>query len=183
MARVPLCTAEDLPEGYRDLFERTERSRSLPLSNLVRALAHIPTVLEHRTAYSNSLRHHTKLPRRDCELAILAVGHFTGCRYEFLHHVKPGLAAGLRREQIRALADFRTSPEFDDRERAIVRYAHEATVNIKVSDEAWNAVASHLEQNLLLELVLIVAWYNQTVRVVEPLQIDLEDRYRDVEMP
>ncbi|HXF54346.1 MAG TPA: carboxymuconolactone decarboxylase family protein [Hyphomicrobiaceae bacterium] len=183
MARVPLCTAEDLPEGYRDLFERTERSRSLPLSNLVRALAHIPLVLEHRTAYSNSLRQHTKLPRRDCELAILAVGHFTGCRYEFLHHVKPAIAAGLRREQIRALADFQTSPEFDERERAIVRYAYEATVNIKVSDDTWNAVASHLERNLLLELVLIVAWYNQTVRVVEPLQIDLEDRYRDMELP
>jgi uncharacterized peroxidase-related enzyme len=183
MARVPLCTEDDLPEGYRDLFAKTESSRSLPLSNLVRALAYIPAVLEHRTAYSNSLRHHTKLPRRDCELAILAVGQFTGCRYEFIHHVKAGLAAGLRPEQIRALADFETSPEFNDRERAILRYAHEATTNIKVSDATWNAVASHLERKLLLELVLIVAWYNQTVRVVEPLQVDLEDRYKDMELP
>jgi len=183
MARVPLYTQDDLPEGYRDLFQRAERSRSLPLSNLVRALAHIPTVLEHRTAYSNSLRHHTKLPRRDCELAILAVGHFTGCDYEFVHHVGAGLAAGLRREQVRALGEFGTSTEFNDRERAIIRYAHEATTNIRVSDDTWNAVASHLERGLLLELVLIVAWYNQTARVVEPLQIDLEDRYKDVELP
>jgi alkylhydroperoxidase family enzyme len=178
MARVPLCTEHDLSEPYRDMFKRTVEARALPLSNLVRALAHIPAVLEKRTAYSNSLRHDTKLPRRDCELAILTVGHFTDCRYEFVHHVEPGIAAGLRREQIRALDDFATSPEFDDRERAIVRYAHEATLKIKVSDATWNAVAAHLDRERMLELVLIVAWYNQTVRVLEPLQVDLEEKYR-----
>ena len=39
-----------------------------------------------------------------------------------------------------------------------------------------------VERRLLVELVLIVAWYNQTVRVVEPLEIDLEDNYKDVRL-
>jgi len=183
VARVPYCTKDDLPEEHRELFERTERSRSSPVTNLVKALAHVPTVLEYRTAYSNSLRRDTKLPRRDAELAILSVGHFTGSNYEFVHHIKAGLAAGLRSEQIKALDDFETSAEFSDHERAIVRYAWEATLKIRVSQETWSEISRHLERSLLIELVLIVAWYNQTVRVVDPLQIDLEDSYKDVRLP
>lgn len=181
MARVPYCSKEDLPAEHRDLFDRYERARSSPAPNIVRALAHIPAVLEHRMAYSNSLRRDTKLPRRDCELAIISVGHFTRSRYEFVHHVKAGLAAGLRSEQIRQIGNFETSSEFTDRDRAIVRYTREATFNIRISQETWDEISSHLERERLLELVLIVAWYNQTVRVVDPLQIDIEDNYKPLE--
>ena len=40
----------------------------------------------------------------------------------------------MRREQLESLAQFETSPHFDDKERAVLRYAKQATETGEVSD-------------------------------------------------
>lgn len=177
MARVPYCTQEGLSGAHSDLFERYEKQRSKPVSSLFRALAHVPEILEHRHAYSNSLRYDVQIDLRFRELAIMMVGMLTGAEYEFLHHWKAALQTGIRTEQLEALRSFKTSTQFDDAERAVLRYTREATVQITVSEDTWQALKMHFDTRQLVELVLIVAWYNQTVRVLVPLCIELEDDY------
>jgi alkylhydroperoxidase family enzyme len=174
MARVPLRTRDDLAEQDRGIFDRLERDRAAPVGNLFRALANAPHLLERRLGYSTALRNATKLDPRYRELAIMTVGRLTEAEYEFVHHWKLALKVGVRVGQLENLADFETSPEFDDRERAVMRYASEATQTIKVCDATWAAIADFLDATRLVELVLNVAWYNQTARVLVPLQIELE---------
>jgi AhpD family alkylhydroperoxidase len=111
------------------------------------------------------------VPLRLRELAILTVARLNGGGFEFAAHQKIGREAGVTESQIAALAAFETSPVFTERERAVMAYAAEVTQYIKVQDTTWAVVASFLSNRELIELVLNVAWYNQTARVTTPLQL------------
>ncbi|MCO5090103.1 carboxymuconolactone decarboxylase family protein [Bosea sp. (in: a-proteobacteria)] len=144
------------------------------MNNLTRALAHVPQILEDRFVYSRSLRKNTLLDPRYRELAILTVGKITRAPYEVHHHTGPALKAGLSQAQIEAIEGFETSDLFDDRERAIIRFATELTRDVSCRDETWAALSRFLSVPELVELTLLVGWYNQTVRVLAALQIDIE---------
>lgn len=178
MPRIPLATPDDLPAEHRDLFETLEKARGRPVTNLTRILAHSPDVMEARTAYAEALRSKTKLDPRLRELAIMTVGRVTEAEYEYAHHWNRALKEGVRRAQLEALAAFETSPEFDERERAVMRYAAEATANVKVGQATWDALAKVLDSREIVELVLNVGWYNQTARVVVPFELELDADFK-----
>jgi alkylhydroperoxidase family enzyme len=85
---------------------------------------------------------------------------------------------GLRRQQIEQLADFETSGEFDDRERAVIRYTREATLQIEVSDATWSALRDSFSLRETMDIVMAVAWYNAVVRMLMPIQIEIEDWFQ-----
>ncbi len=178
MARIPYCMTEaDLPPEFHDLFNDIKRKRETGVSNIIRALLNAPAVFIKRMAYSNSLRNDTTLERSHRELAILTVGSVTHSEYEFAHHYKAGLKAGLTREKIDAIQDVETTNVFDEKERAIVRFTRDLTLHVTASDEVWASLAAFLDKRQLVELTLLVGWYNQTVRVLAALQVDLEPEY------
>lgn len=170
MSRIPFPTAEDLPPEHQGLFDRIARDRG-GVSDLFRVLAYSPDVLLRRMAFGQSLRKSTILDPRLRELAILTVARLNGGGFEFSAHEQIGLQAGISQSKIAALADFEMSPAFDERERAVMRYAEEVTRRIKVPDEVWAGIAAFLNNRELVELVLNVAWYNQTARVTFPLKL------------
>ena len=104
------------------------------------ALANIPNLLDPLLTFTREMREGAAIEARLRELAIMTVALVTGASYEFNHHWNSALKAGVRREQLEQLADAETSDAFDERERAIVRYAREATLSLKVSDETWSAL-------------------------------------------
>jgi alkylhydroperoxidase family enzyme len=68
-------------------------------------------------------------------------------------------------------------------ERAVIRYAAEATQQVTVASATFEALRTFLDDRQLLELVLNVAFYNMIVRVLVPLEVELEpdaheNRYR-----
>src|SRR6476646_3412484 len=143
MARVPYPKKEDLPEAERYIFERMARERGT--GNIWLALANHPKVLEGVMAMASALRDQTAFERRYRELGVLMVGLVTKSDYEFDHHWNSALQAGVRREQLENLAQFETSPHFDDQERAVLRYATETTETGVVSDTTWNALRGYFE--------------------------------------
>jgi len=109
------------------------------------------------------------------EFAIMTVGRLTAANYEYTHHWNAARKLGVPAEKLAALADYETSPLFDDRERAVIRYAVEATRDVKVRDNTFNTVRDLLGDNrILMELVMLVAGYNLVVRLLVPMQVDLE---------
>jgi alkylhydroperoxidase family enzyme len=55
-----------------------------------------------------------------------------------------------------------------------MRYATEATQNVKVSDATFEALRKALDTRRLMELVQNVAFYNMVVRVLVPLGVEVE---------
>jgi alkylhydroperoxidase family enzyme len=174
MSRVPYPTRENFPEAYLAAYDRLLRERGNPPPDVFLALANIPNLLDPLLSFTREMREGAAIEARLRELSILTVGLVTRAQYEFDHHANSGLAAGLRREQIEQLADFETSGEFDHRERAVIRYAREATLQIEVSDTTWSALRDSFSLRETMDVVMAVAWYNAVVRMLMPLQIEIE---------
>jgi alkylhydroperoxidase family enzyme len=173
-ARVPYVTRNDLPEADREIFDQFIKERGSEPGHIHRAVANAPNLLRRFLGLANELRNGTQLDPKLRELALMTVGRLTNAEYEFTHHWNISLKAGIKREQLEQLASFETAPVFNDQERAVMRYAAEATTSIKVSDATFNALRSFLDTRRITELVMNVAFYNAVVRVLVPLGVELE---------
>jgi AhpD family alkylhydroperoxidase len=177
MARVPYPTREEYPSAHLDAYDRMLRERGDPPLHIFAALANIPNLLGPLLTFTREMREGAVIERRLRELAIVTVAQTTGATYELDHHGNSALDAGLRREQLEQLADAETSDAFDERERAIVRYAREATLLLEVSEATWSALRRHFSVRESMDVVMAVAWYNAVARMLLPLEIELEDWY------
>jgi len=174
MARLPYLSRNDLPEADRSIWDDFVRVRGTEPGNIHRVVANSPNLLRRFVDLANELRNGTKLDARLRELALLTVGHLTGAHYEFVHHWNMALRLGVRREQLDQLANFESSGEFNPQERAVMRYAAEATREVKVSDSTFDALRAFLDNRRIMELAMNVAFYNAVARVIVPCQVELE---------
>ena len=172
MARVPYPTRNEYPSAYLAAYDRMLRERGDPPLHIFLALANIPNLLDPLLTFTREMREGAAIEARLRELAIMTVALVTGASYEFNHHWNSALKAGVRREQLEQLAD--ASDAFDERERAIVRYAREATLSLKVSDETWSALRRHFSVCETMDVVMAVAWYNAVARILLPMEIEME---------
>lgn len=173
-ARVPYLNREDLAETDREIFDNLAAERGGVVGNIFKALAHTPNLLRRFLALGGELRNGTALDPKLRELALLTVGRLADAQYEFVHHWNIARRVGVPREKLEALADWEKSPAFTSDERAVIRYAVEATSNVKVSDSTWNGLKEFLDTRRMMELVQNVAFYNMVVRVLVPLGVELE---------
>lgn len=174
MARLPYLNREDLPEADREIFDRLVEERKTPVGNIFRMLAHTPNLLRRFLALGGELRNGTALEPKLRELALMTVGRLTGAEYEFTHHWNLARRVGVSREQLEHLDEFETSALFNDQERLVMRYALEATMNVRVSDATFEAPRKSLDTRRLMDLVQNVAFYNVVVRVLVPLGVEVE---------
>jgi alkylhydroperoxidase family enzyme len=172
MSRVPYPTRDEFPAEHVAAYDRMMRERGY--SHVFLALANIPNLLEPLLTFTREMKYGAAIEQRLRELAIVSVGHFAGSEYEFSHHWNIALKAGLSREHMENLADFETSDVYDDRERAIIRYVREATFDLKVQDATWQALRAHFSVREAMDVVMAAAWYNAVVRMLLPLEIELE---------
>src|SRR6476646_10859722 len=113
MSRVPLADFEPgLKKRLADLWGTPP--------NLYRCLANHPALVAAWTEFSKMLRHDTRTPRALRELVILRGAQLMRSEYEWAQHVGMARKAGVRDAQISQLANWRSSGEFDGREKAAI---------------------------------------------------------------
>ncbi len=173
-ARLPYLTRNDLSEADREIWDNFVKSRGTEPGHIHRTVANAPNLLRRFVALADELRNGTSLDPKLRELALMTVGRLTGAEYEFVHHWNISLKVGVKREQLEQLADYAVSPAFDDQERAVIRYAEEATRNVRVSELTFDALRGFLDNQRIMELVMNVAFYNSVVRVIVPCGVELE---------
>jgi alkylhydroperoxidase family enzyme len=173
-ARLPYLTRNDLAETDRDVWDAFVKSRGAEPGHIHRTVAHAPNLLRRFVALADELRNGTRLDPKLRELALMTVGRLTGAEYEFVHHWNIALRVGVRRDQLEQLADYAASPAFNAEERAVMRYAEEATRNVAVSETTFDALRGFLDHQRIMELVMNVAFYNAVVRILVPCGVELE---------
>jgi len=57
-----------------------------------------------------------------------------------------------------------------------MRYALEATRDVKVSDGVFDGLRGFLDNRRIMDLVMNVAFYNAVVRILVPCGVELEPR-------
>jgi alkylhydroperoxidase family enzyme len=100
----------------------------------------------------------------------------TGAEYEWAHHWSMATGAGVAEAKLAALADWRGSDLFDERERAALAYAEDLQAN-DVPDTTFAEVRRLFEPPEVIELTLTATFYANVARVLRALQVDLEPGY------
>ena len=104
------------------------------------------------------------VPVRTLGLVHLRASQINGCAFCVDSGVKHAKQAGETDERLHAVAAWRESPHFDDAECAALALAEAATRLAdnpeSVSDEIWDAVAKHYDEQKLGGLVLWIAVSN-----------------------
>jgi AhpD family alkylhydroperoxidase len=79
---------------------------------------------------------------------------------------------GLSRDKLDATHEWRTSPVFDDRERAALAYVEEATQTKRVSDETFAALRAHFDDRQIVAITWLNAVENYFNLINGPLGIE-----------
>lgn len=171
MALVPYLSESDLAENDRALLSR-------PI-NLFRALANSPDALRHHSEFGKWIRHECELDPRLRELAILQVGYLTASPYEWSHHIKIGHDFGVSDDDVTALIAATAGQEhgLGELESAVLAAARQITTDMRMTDETWAFLHERIGKARLVDLVMVISFYNAVVRILGTLQIDVEPDY------
>ena len=147
-------------------------------STSTRLLLHSPDIASVWLDLVNVVRWKVDLEGRLREIVIVRIGYLNRCAYVVNQHV-PELTApeGLTKEECAALADWRASPFFNERERAALAYADAVTREIDVPDTVFAELRKHFNERQIVELTVLIGTYNMHTRVGQALQIDPEPHH------
>jgi 4-carboxymuconolactone decarboxylase len=145
-----------------------------PGVNLYRALAHAPRLLDAWIDFAWALREQCDTPRRLRELVILRTAQCMLSQYEWNQHRLMAAEAGVDEHRVAELTMWRTSPAFDDAERAALALT-DALVEGRVPDEINATVNEHFGPQARVELTLTAAFYCAVPRLLDALRVPVEE--------
>ncbi len=174
MARVPLLEADQAHPKVREIFQKIE-ANGHQIVNLYKVLAHSPELCTAFIRFGNKILFRGALPPPLRELAILRVSEVTDANYERTKHIEIAGQVGVPEAKIKAIPDWSGSEAFDDLERAVLQYTDEVTRNVRVSEETFAQLRKHLDDAAVVELTVTIGFYNMVSRILESLQVELEE--------
>lgn len=81
-------------------------------------------------------------------------------------------ALGVSDEKILALADYATSPHYDDAERIALEYADAMTITGRdVGDDLFACLRAIYDDEAIVELTAIIAWENSSSKFNRALRV------------
>jgi alkylhydroperoxidase family enzyme len=179
--RLPDWTPERKPQP-QELVDAIRARRGGALLNLDKALLWSEPLARGWNVYLKAVRTELPTSRRLRELGICTVALLTGAHYEYHHHAPDFLAAGGTQAQLDALQAFVKSnprgapagPALGEVEALVIRYAAQMTLDVKVSDELFDALRTHFDETQIVELTSAIATYNMVARFLVALGITPE---------
>ena len=171
--RIPDWTPDRKPQP-QDLVQAILERRGGELLNLDRALLWSEPLARGWNTYLKNVRTGLGASRKLREIGICTVALLTGAQYEYHHHAPELKKAGATEAQLAALDDpdaAATSPQFDDLQRAVIRFAIASTRHVKIPEAVFDELKRHLDSTGLVELVATTATYNMVARFLIALEI------------
>ena len=160
-----------------ELVSAIAARRGGALLNLDRMLLWSEPLARGWNAYLRALRQEISLSPFVRELAICVVARLTGADYEFHHHAPELRKAGGSDAQLQALDDpdsAANSSQFDELQRAVIRFAIASTRDVKIPDATFEALRQWMSPTELVELAAVTAAYNMVARFLIALQVTAE---------
>lgn len=179
--RIPDWTPALKPQP-QDLVDAILARRGGALLNLDKALLWSEPLARGWNTYLKAVRTELPTSRRLRELGICTVALLTGAHYEYQHHAPDFLAAGGTQAQLDALNRFvktdprgvPADPSLGVIDALVIRYAAQMTLDVKVSDEVFDALREHFDATQIVELTSAIATYNMVARFLVALGVTPE---------
>ena len=126
-----------------------------------------------------------KLDPKLRELGQMRAGWARGSQFVFSQHCKAARAYGVTEEQIAAIPHWQIATCYSPIERAVLAYT-DALVLMggRVADGIFDALKAELDDEQIVELSYIVAWYDMHAVTTKALRLEFDDvPERIVEVP
>lgn len=174
MPRVRDIPPEELPDPLRQTYLRFIEECG-PFRNQLGALSHVPAALGHLTPMLMELRHAGRVPRRQIELAVVAVSQLNECDYCVAHHSPMLTVEGLTPAGVERILNYRDHAELDDADRLVVEYAIAVTrTPQRIRDDMFDRLRRHFDDAQIVELTLRIGLAGFFNRFNDVLQIEHE---------
>ncbi|HUI25912.1 MAG TPA: carboxymuconolactone decarboxylase family protein [Candidatus Kryptonia bacterium] len=180
MARLPYVDQQSAPPDVQAIFKRLEHAAVAQFGrpfvlNVMRALAHAPVLLRRISSLGNAMLNDLTLDPRLRELAVLQLFRVNRCDYGFQQHVALAKGVGLNDKQIANVGAYRSYPYYSEVERVVLEYAEVVTKDLTVSDDLFARVRAQFNDQQLVELTMVIAYWNMMSRFLIPLQVEVEE--------
>ena len=174
MARVSLIGETDHPE-LADTIAKIKGARGGRLINVYRLMLHSPTLADAWFEFNQAVRYGTEIDGQCREIAVIRVAILNNVEYvQRAHGPSYALKEGLTSEQVAAIAEWRPSKLFNDKQRALLAYTDAMTQQIDVPDSLFAEIRNHFSERQTVELTMLIGTYNMFTRVLQALKIDPE---------
>lgn len=161
-------------EQSRILGKTLLTPESEPL-NLFSVLVRYPEMMKRVNALGGMFMAHGSLPSREREIVILRVAWNSSCDYEYAQHAPIGRRVGLSDGEIAALGEPVEGSSWNDSDLAVIRFTDELMADLEASDETWSTLAETHDVNQLIELALLVGYYQMLAGFLKTTRVPLEE--------
>lgn len=157
-----------LADLYRDMHAAIGK-----MPNIFGVMAHFPAALKAFIPFYTAVMTQGKVPARLKELAYLKTASVNACRYCMKAHSASARQAGVSERQIEDLRFYQSSPAYDEKERATIRFADLVTRGAAAVDASvleW--LGTYYDEAEIVELVLVIGLANLVNRFNDTLQVE-----------
>lgn len=174
MARVTLIDERDHPE-LSALIAKIKGARGGRLINIYRLMLHTPALANAWFELNQAVRYGTEIDGQSRELAVIRVAILNNVEYvQQAHGPTYALKEGLTAEQVDALVDWKSSPLFSDKQRALLAYVDAMTAEIDVTEEVFSNLRAYQSERQIVEITMLISAYNMLTRFLKALKVDPE---------
>lgn len=171
-ARIQPLSDEAAAPAVKETFDKMAANGAAVL-NIYRTLGHSPGGFKGFITLGRQLLYKGTLPGDLRELVIVRVSELTKATYEHTKHMVIGKNEGLTQEKLTGMGNLQ-SGGYSEKEIAALNYTKEVTLNVQVKDETFTALNPHFSPAEIVELTLVIGYYNMVSRFLEPLGVELE---------
>jgi len=180
-------TADEI--AYRDLFatgdRAVERGAAFSLVDSDGTLQGPPSIWMRSLPAGRALeqlagvmRFGLELPARAQEAAILAVGSARGSEFELFAHRRAAAVRGLTPEEIEGICAGSVPSTLDGCERTAVHVARILAERRLLDEEAYAAAVNQLGLSGMVELVLLVTYYDMLATQLSAFEVEVPAGWR-----
>jgi len=174
MARVPLIEEKEHPE-LSQLIAKIRGARGGRLINIYRLMLHSPALAHAWFDLNQAVRYGTEIDGQCRELAVIRVAILNNVEYVVRAHGPAyALKEGLTSAQVEALADWKSSDLYSDKQRALLAYVDAMTRDIDVPDAVFGDVRKYFSERQTVELTMLIGAYTMLTRFLKALKVDPE---------
>lgn len=178
--RLAMLDPESADSAQRVLLWAIKRIGRLDAANLWMLMMKNLRLMRGMLSFASKMMPYGELDRRDTELCILRVGWNCRARYEWGQHVDIGMRAGLSAEEVARIPCGPQARGWTPKQSVLLQACDELHHERMLSDDTWQRLSLHYSERLLLEVLMLIGYYEGLAGVLNstglPLDAALESR-------
>lgn len=178
MARIKTIDYKEATDGLKEIYDGLIKSRG-QLANVhtIQSLRPL-SIVAHMGLYMEIMYSKSDLSRAERELIASVVSISNSCKYCTIHHTQALNKYWKDDKKIEKLKQGLLSDILTQKELLLVEYAKTLTLNLDVhidNDATLPLKKSGFSDAAILDLVLVISYFNFVNRIVVSLGVEIED--------